>query len=105
MPTTLEVLLSPAEFVTLRSRDLKQATCVVFDFPELLVVFLSSSGLLKLHGCCFSKFNSCISLSFQLNNLVVERGEFSINQLLGAHFCSSRALKRRFMTSSAAMNP
>jgi 2-phosphosulfolactate phosphatase len=31
MPTTLEVVLSPAEFSRLRSRDLSQTVCVVFD--------------------------------------------------------------------------
>src|ERR1043166_1451666 len=31
MPARLEVLLSPVEFANLRTRDLRQAVCVVFD--------------------------------------------------------------------------
>src|SRR5689334_12937954 len=31
MPTSLEVLFAPAEFVALRERDLRDTVCVVFD--------------------------------------------------------------------------
>ena len=42
MPSTLEVLLSPAEFASIRSRDLSQTACVVFDVLRATTTMVSA---------------------------------------------------------------
>ncbi len=42
MPTTLEVLFSPAEFSTLKQRDLRDSTCVVFDILRATTTMMTA---------------------------------------------------------------